>query len=136
MATDSTIDGDGTTSDPLTVVSSGGFDRDNILAGTNIVVTNVGTDNVRIAASGSISAVDQVARDAAAAAQSTADGAVTVNTTQQSELDAINSFTNADESKLDGIETGAEVNVGVEFTNADNTKLDGIETGARCQYRC
>ncbi|MDE0605051.1 MAG: hypothetical protein OXI18_11665 [bacterium] len=39
-------------------------------------------------------------------------------------------FTAADETKLDGIEAGAQVNVGVEFTAADHTKLDGIEAGA------
>ena len=40
-------------------------------------------------------------------------------------------FTAADESKLDGIEAGAQVNVGVEFTSADESKLDGIEAGAQ-----
>ena len=40
-------------------------------------------------------------------------------------------FTQADETKLDGIEAGAQVNVGVEFTTADHSKLDGIEAGAQ-----
>ena len=43
----------------------------------------------------------------------------------------LGAFTQADETKLDGIETGAQVNVGVEFTAADHTKLDGIEAGAQ-----
>ena len=75
-------------------------------------------------------AVDQTARTAAAAAQTTADGAVTVNATQQTELDAINPFTAADETKLDGIEASADANVGVEYTQTEKTKLAGIEAGA------
>ena len=39
-------------------------------------------------------------------------------------------FTNANRTKLSGIETGADVNIGVEFTNANRTKLSGIDTGA------
>ena len=54
-----------------------------------------------------------------------------------------NSFTAADETKLDGIETGAQVNVAntvvdanyvatdQNFTKADHTKLDGIAAGAQ-----
>ena len=74
--------------------------------------------------------VDQIARNAAAAAQTTADGAVADNITQQTELDAINPFTAADETKLDGIEASADVNVGVEYTQTEKTKLAGVETGA------
>ena len=42
-----------------------------------------------------------------------------------------NDFTNDDHSKLDNIEAGAQVNVGVEYTQTEKTKLDGIETGAQ-----
>ena len=41
-----------------------------------------------------------------------------------------NHLTDANVTKLAGIEAGAEVNVGEEFTSADETKLDGIETAA------
>ena len=74
--------------------------------------------------------VDQTARDSAAAAQTTADGAVTDNIAQQTELDAINPFTAADETKLDGIEASADVNVGEEYTQTEKTKLAGVESGA------
>ena len=41
-----------------------------------------------------------------------------------------NPFSNADESKLDGIQSGAEQNIGVEFTSALRDKLNDIESGA------
>ena len=116
---DATLTGAGTTSDPLgavPVAPGSSFNRDNLIAGTNIGLDDVGATDVRISATGSVSATDQVARDEAEAAQSTADGAVMVNTVQQ--------------AKLDGIETGAERNVGQQFTNAEKTKLQGIETSA------
>ena len=49
------------------------------------------------------------------------------------EFSVTNPFTDADESKLDGIEAGAQVNparAGA-FTAADEAKLDGIATGAQ-----
>ncbi len=42
-----------------------------------------------------------------------------------------NNFSTALQTKLNGIETGAQVNVGEEFTSAEKTKLNGIETGAQ-----
>lgn len=45
------------------------FDRDDIIAGPNILVDPVGAEQVRISASGTVSAVDQIARTAAEAAQ-------------------------------------------------------------------
>ena len=42
-----------------------------------------------------------------------------------------NPFTDADETKLDGIEAGAQVNVGSEFTAAEKTKLGSVQEGAR-----
>ena len=41
-----------------------------------------------------------------------------------------NEFTDADETKLDGIEDRAQRNVGVEYTQTEKNKLNGIETGA------
>ena len=46
-------------------------------------------------------------------------------------LQVANPFTEADEAKLDGIESGAQKNVGEEFTTAFKTKLDGIEASAQ-----
>ena len=67
---------------------------------------------------------DPTARSAATAAQSTADGAVMVNTAQQAELDAVNEFTAADEAKLDGIETGATADqTGGEIVSAIDNEL-------------
>ena len=45
--------------------------------------------------------------------------------------DRAGAFTEADETKLDGIEAGAQANVGEVFTAEDETKLDGIEAGAQ-----
>ena len=56
----------------------------------------------------------------------TSDATLTGQGTTGSELRVTNPFTDADETKLDGIETGAQVNVGQEFTSADETKLDGL----------
>ena len=39
-------------------------------------------------------------------------------------------FTTADETKLDGIEAGAQVNIGQEFTQTEKDKLAGVEIGA------
>ena len=41
-----------------------------------------------------------------------------------------NDYTNEDKQKLDGVEVGAQKNVGVEFTQAEKTKLGGIANGA------
>ena len=93
---------------PVTPPST--FDRDNLLAGTNIDLTPVGDDDVRIAATGSVSSDDQVARDAAAVAQGTADGAVVVNTAQDTRLDTLEA---AGPGGLDQGEVDARVEAGV-----------------------
>ena len=58
------------------------------------------------------------------------DSTLTGNGISGSLLSVANPFTDADETKLDGIEAGAEVNVGEEYTQAEKTKLDGIEASA------
>ena len=45
-------------------------------------------------------------------------------------LTVANPFTDADETKLDGIEAGAEVNVGSEYTAAEKSKLAAVEANA------
>ena len=42
-----------------------------------------------------------------------------------------NEFSDADKTKLTGIEPGAQVNVGVAYTQSDKTKLTGIAPGAQ-----
>ena len=58
---------------------------------------------------------------------------ITITGTDTKTIAVTNPFTDADESKLDGIEAGAQVNparAGA-FTAADEAKLDGIEAGAQ-----
>ena len=50
-------------------------------------------------------------------------------------LSVANPFTQSDEDKLDGVESGAQRNVGQEFTTADETKLDGIQAGAEVNIK-
>ena len=58
------------------------------------------------------------------------DGTITGDGRTVSPLRVQNPFTAADETKLDGIEAGADANVGETFTSAEQTKLTGIEAGA------
>ena len=58
------------------------------------------------------------------------DATLTGNGTSGSPLAVANPFTAANETKLAGIEAGAEANVGEEYTQAEKTKLAGIEAGA------
>ena len=58
------------------------------------------------------------------------DDTITGTGATDSPLSVANPFTDADETKLDGIQAGAEVNVGETFTSTLKTKLDSIEDNA------
>ena len=58
------------------------------------------------------------------------DSTISGDGTSSDPLSVVNEFTSAEKSKLSGIETGAEVNVGVEYTQTEKTKLAGIDAGA------
>ena len=60
----------------------------------------------------------------------TSDATLTGTGQASSILKVANPFTDDDETKLEGIESGAEVNVGVEYTQTEKTKLGGIASGA------
>ena len=89
-----------------------GFSRDDILAGANITLTDVGDSQIRITASGGVSATDSVARSAAAAAQATADSAAmaaqdaeTTAGTASASAAAAQSTANTAQSEIDALET-------------------------------
>ena len=50
--------------------------------------------------------------------------------TDKNKLDSTNIFTDALESELNGLASGAQVNVGVEYTQSEKNKLSGVESGA------
>ena len=99
--------------------------KTSIVAGDNITVTAddaAQTLTVASTASGGGSGDTVAAGDG-----------ITITGTDTKTIAVTNPFTDADESKLDGIEAGAQVNparAGA-FTAADEAKLDGIEAGAQ-----
>ena len=58
------------------------------------------------------------------------DNTITGTGTSTDPLKVAIPFTQAEKTKLDGIETGAHQNTGLEFTQADHDKLDGIADNA------
>lgn len=115
---------------------SGGDINEQLEAGTNIVIEPTADGKAKISASGEVSSEDTYAREEIQGILdgTTLDSFGDVETALSGKVDtesgkglSENDFTNALKTKLDGIASGAEVNVQADWEQTDNTADDYIK---------